>query len=78
LHFGRVAQRLGVKQPPLSQQIQRLERNLGCRAFERKPKVTLTESGKTLLAVARRTVSQVNQGMELTDRQDWGNRKPFN
>jgi DNA-binding transcriptional LysR family regulator len=66
LHFGRAAKRLHMEQPPLSQQIQRLERNLGCRLFERKPKVALTEAGKMLLGVARRTISQVNRGVEMT------------
>jgi DNA-binding transcriptional LysR family regulator len=66
LHFGKAAKRLHMEQPPLSQQIQRLERNLGCKLFERKPKVALTEAGKTLLGVARRTISQVNRGLEMT------------
>src|SRR4028119_1381851 len=66
LHFGKAAKRLHMEQPPLSQQIQRLERNLGCQLFERKPKVALTEAGKTLLGVARRTISQVNRGIEMT------------
>jgi DNA-binding transcriptional LysR family regulator len=68
LHFGRAAKRLHMEQPPLSQQIQRLERTLGCLLFERKPRVALTEAGKTLLGIARRTISQVAQGIELTRR----------
>lgn len=68
LHFSRAAERLGLAQPPLSQQIKSLEESVGHALFERKPKVRLTAAGETLLEVARRVLAQVEEGMDAARR----------
>lgn len=59
-HMTRAAERLGMQQPPLSQQIRQLEQRLGAPLFTRHPKgVTLTVLGHQLLAEARRVLDGV-------------------
>ena len=54
-HFGKAAKRLGMSQPPLSQQIQVLEKSLGVRLFERSRQgVQLSREGAAILAPVHR------------------------
>lgn len=58
LHFGRAAERLLMTQPPLSRQIQKLERSVGVRLLDRdNRKVSLTPAGTAFLAEARRLLT---------------------
>src|SRR5687767_10204381 len=54
LHFGRAAERPHLSQPALTQQLQRLERQLGVVLFERSRQgVRLSGAGTALLPAAR-------------------------
>ncbi len=67
LHFGRAAQRLHVAQPPLSQQIRKLEQLIGYQLFTRTSRsVRLTISGEALLESARRTLRHIQRDIDET------------
>jgi DNA-binding transcriptional LysR family regulator len=59
LHFGRAALRLHMTQPPLTQAIANLERQLGVKLFDRtKRSVQLTAAGESLLPQARELLAR--------------------
>ncbi|GAA4353403.1 LysR substrate-binding domain-containing protein [Variovorax defluvii] len=59
LHFGRAAQRLHMTQPPVTQAIAQLERNLGVVLFDRtRRRVALTPAGEALLPEVRELLSR--------------------
>jgi DNA-binding transcriptional LysR family regulator len=64
--FSRAAARIGIKQPPLSQSIRRLERDLGVTLLERDAKgIRLTRAGEAFLPEARAAVSAAERAAAL-------------
>ena len=69
LHFARAAEQLGISQPPLSQQIQALEREVGARLLERtNRRVELTDAGRLFLDEARLILRQVEHAAAIAGR----------
>ncbi|WP_267554918.1 LysR family transcriptional regulator [Rhizobium rhizogenes] len=68
-HITRAAERLGIQQPPLSQQIRNLEDLVGATLFQRLPRgVALTEAGRTFVDCARIILQDVDLAVEATRR----------
>ena len=73
LHFGRAAERLAMSQPPLSQAILQLERQLGVALFDRSGrKVTLTETGRVFAAECRTLLAAAQHAQEVATQAEAG------
>jgi DNA-binding transcriptional LysR family regulator len=69
LNFTRASRRLSIAQPPLSQQIRRLEQELGVALFTRtKRRVVLTNAGRSFLERSYQIIGSVEQAVSLTQR----------
>ncbi len=68
-HITRAAERLGMQQPPLSQRIKSIERELDVQLFHRKARgVELTDAGRVFLDKARAMLAQYEHTFEATRR----------
>lgn len=69
LHFGRAAERLGITQPALSQQLRQLEREIGVELLLRNARrVELTPAGALVLQEARRVLYYAQRVADIAER----------
>ena len=73
LHFGRAAEQLVMSQPPLSQAILQLERQLDVTLFDRSGRqVTLTETGRAFAAECRKLLAAAQHAQEVATQAEAG------
>ena len=66
MHFARAAERLGIAQPAMSQQIKVLEDQLGVLLFSRaKKRVELTEAGEAFLVESRAALAAFDKAVRV-------------
>ena len=68
-HFRKASEELGITQPPLTRQIQELERGLGVELLKRNPRgVSLTHAGKVMSRESRRILKTSAQSIRMVRR----------
>ncbi|HZP29721.1 MAG TPA: LysR substrate-binding domain-containing protein [Acidimicrobiia bacterium] len=73
LHFGRAAARVGIAQPPLSQQVRQLEAEMGVALLHRtKRRVELTPAGRVFLDDVRAVFAQTARAVDRARRTSRG------
>jgi DNA-binding transcriptional LysR family regulator len=73
LHFGRAAAKVQITQPVISDQIRRLEQELGVKLFFRtKRTVELTEPGKIFLKEAKQILERIEKAVSEVQKADRG------
>ena len=74
LHFTRAAEKIGIRQPPLSMQIRKLEETIGARLFIRHSRsVELTPAGREFQAAAIDIVARLEDAVAEARRYQAGN-----
>jgi len=75
LHFRRAAEKLNMRQPPLTQRIQEIERDLGVELLRRGGnKIELTDAGRMVLKASKETLAQAETVREVARRAARGER----
>jgi DNA-binding transcriptional LysR family regulator len=65
LHFTRAARRCGISHPSLSNAIQALEREIGGPLFRRKPRLRLSELGRSLQPHLRQALADITRARSM-------------
>lgn len=72
-HFTRAAEQLGIAQPPLSQQIRQLEKEVGTPLFHRVGRgVTLSDAGRAFLVCAQDILQRADAAIAVAQRASRG------
>jgi len=75
--FSRASEKLHIAQPPLSRQIQQLERELGSQLLHRGRPITLTDSGRYFFEQAVQVLQRTDEIRAMTRRIGAGKKRQF-